>query len=338
MQIDDMEEFWITMKLPGLNEEISGRRLSGMPSETHVYLALDREGFRHLFIQVDDTAGQQQLFRTRGLDVSISRFKIGTNPESFYVDFFCSNQRQNSTFTAVAADVIRSIRAEKSDLLELINGVLARWRDFWTASTEQMTQEEAVGLFGELWFLLRWFPATDSNVIGMWQRDRSALHDFQGDRISVEVKTANSRTLGAPFHHISGIDQLEDPEQGQLYLFSLQVTEDALSGNTLHSLVKSAQSKLWNDYRALSEFNEKIVSRGYTLDDSGYPARGFRILSERLYSIGEGFPRIIRRTFGTVGPPAGTSDIRYTLDMAACDGWLIARNPEDNSNPLRKNY
>ena len=331
---DDIEDMWNAMHPPLGDEEISGRRIPGLSTTIPAYLAIDRGGFRHLFILTQKVSEVTPIFHSNGLRVSISKFKIGTSPENFYLDFHCYNPRQNSTFSAVVIDVIHSIKGNSSDLLSVINETIARWRDFWTTRTSGMSMEETLGLFGEIWFMLRWFPTLDSQVIRMWQSTVNARHDFQGDQVSVEVKTANTRTTGAPVHHISGLEQLDDPQSGKLYLFSLQVTDDALSNNTLHSLVNTVQKKISGDYLTLSDFNTKVVSRGYTLDDTGYPALGYRILSERLYKVTDRFPRIVRRSFVTQELPSGISNIKYNLDMAGSEPWLVARSPTESGNPL----
>ena len=334
MLSDDIEDMWTSMNPPSGEEQISGRRIRGLPSKILAYLAIDVEGFRHLFIRTENASEETTIFHSNGLKIFISKFEIGTNPEDFYLDFLCYNPRQNSTFSAVVIDILNSVKKQSSDIIGMVYESIARWRDFWAAKTGPLSMEKTLGLFGEIWFMLRWFPELNPRVVKMWQSTPNARHDFQGTRISVEVKTSNVRAPGAPVHHISGVEQLDDPEIGSLYLFSLQVTEDALSHNTLHSLVNAVQKKFSSDYITLSDFNTKLVSRGYTIDDVGNPAIAFRILSERLYKVADGFPRIVRSSFATREPPSGISDIKYSLDTAACEPWIVARAPTESGNPL----
>ena len=334
MKTEELEEFWKGLKLPKVGEDISGKRLPGMPLEMPGYAALDRYGYRHLLIRKLSQEDGEINFRTRGLDVSTSKFKIGTSNEATYVDLTCTNLNLNNTFTVVASDLIQSVVTSNKKLEDTIKSVLHKWRDFWSVRGGGISLEDTLGLFGEVWFMIRWFPTLDSNVVDMWQVLENAMHDFQSEEASVEVKVNNSRLTSFPTHIISGIDQLDNPESGDLYLFSLQVTEDSISSNTLHNIVREIQHKLEDDYRALSEFNEKLLERGYTLDDTANPSRGFRILAERLYKVTDGFPRIVRRSFGTTGPPPGTSGIKYALNTSACERWLVATTPTDGGNPF----
>jgi hypothetical protein len=45
-----------------------------------------------------------------------------------------------------------------------------------------------------------------------------------------------------------------------------------------------------------------------------------------MYSVGAGFPRLTLDSFPS-GLPAGIGNVSYVLDMAACDGWLVATAP-----------
>ena len=157
----------------------------------------------------------------------------------------------------------------------------------------------------------------------------AARHDFQWPIASVEVKTTASRAAGDPIHQIASLDQLADPEQGQLYLFSLQLCDDALAVNTLHTLVKGITASLQNDFAALSALNEKLAARGYTPADRQAASRSLRVIGERLYRVGEGFPRLVRATFQPTGLPSGVVDVGYAIDLSACSQWLVATSPAD---------
>src|SRR5207249_477078 len=153
--------------------------------------------------------------------------------------------------------------------------------------------------------------------------------DFQWPAASVEVKTAATRIAGEPVHQIVSLDQLTDPEQGQLFLFSLHVCDDTLAANTLHSLVQGLVTELQNDFQGLALLNDELAARGYSPDDRLAPARALRIIGERLYRVAEGFPRIVRSSFQHGNLPIGVLDVAYTVDLSACQEWLEASTPTD---------
>ena len=292
-----------------------------------MYLAVDNRGRRHLLIQVPDATATIRQPDTRSLEVTMAKFQVGSNPEAVYVDLTCSDSTQFSTFSAIAQDLIQVLRHSRGPARDSIINALARWRAFWNVKVTGMSREDALGLFGELWFLRRWLGTVNAEVVNRWQAADPARHDFQWRSASVEVKTA--ATQSTPVHHIASLDQLSDPEEGQLFLFCLQVSDDALAGNTLHNLVNSLTVDLQDDFSALSGMNEKLAARGYTPSDKNAAIRPLRILAERLYRVGRGFPRLLRTTFNPPGLPNGVIQVRYALEIAACESWLVASRPEE---------
>ncbi len=329
MTLDELESSWVALQPPGTPDGISGRRAVGLPADRPVYLAVDSRHRRHLLVQVPDDIAPFSQRETRSLEVTTARFQVGSNPESLYVDLICTDSAQHATFSAIAQDLIRSLRQSAGPLRDSIVSALARWRAFWTVKAGGMSREDALGLFGELWFLRRWLGTVNATIVKRWQATDSARHDFQWPSASVEVKTAATQVAGAPVHRIASLEQLADPEQGQLYLFSLQVCDDALAGNTLHSLVASLTADLQADFQALSEFNDRLASRGYSPADQQAPARPLRILAERLYRVTAGFPRLTRQSFQPDGLPSGIRGMEYEIDLAVCESWLAATAPTD---------
>ena len=334
MNLDDLEAAWSSISRPDKSVGIAGRRASGLPHDRPVYLAVDNQGHRHLLVQVPDDTPPINQKDTRGLQISTSRFDVGSNPESLYVNLTCVDSSQNPTFCAVAQDIIRTLQLSHGPVRDAVLSAIARWRAFWSRRTTSLTREDAIGLFGELWFMSRWLGPVNSSVIDHWQVTSGARHDFQWSTASVEIKTAVTATVGEPIHQITSLDQLAAPEHGDLYLFSLQVREDALSANTLHSLVGLIASNLDEDFEGLTAFNEKLAVRGYTPADTQYAARPLRILAERLYAVTDDFPRLTKVTFAPNGLPAGVCEVGYCIDLAACGKYLVAKSPTDQSTSV----
>lgn len=329
MTLEELDTSWNAIEPPTNSGGISGRRAVGLPADRPVYLAVDSQRRRHLLIQVPDTTDPVQQRETRSLEVTTARFTVASNSEALYVDLICADPAQHPTFTAIAQDLIRSVRQSPGPLRDAILNALGRWRAFWAVKSTGMSREDALGLFGELWFLRRWLGIVSASTINRWQATDSSRHDFQWPTASVEVKTASTQSAGPPIHHITSLEQLADPECGELYLFSLQVCDDALAANTLHGLISSLTTGLQTDFQTLSEFNDKLAARGYSPSDQHAPARTLRILAERLYRVDAGFPRLTRTTFQPKGLPSGITRVDYQIDLAACGQWLVASSPTE---------
>jgi hypothetical protein len=152
-------------------------------------------------------------------------------------------------------------------------------------------------------------------------------HDFQWTERSVEVKATGRRADGAVVHRIQHLDQLADPEQGDLYLFSLRVVRDELARNSLPDLVDRITDGLSGDARAKEEFARKLGLRGYSPAFRRHHEMPYRILGEHMYRVADGFPRLTLDLFAA-GLPPGIGNVSYVVDMAACEEWLIANNPD----------
>ncbi len=245
-----------------------------------------------------------------------------------YLDLVCLSDDASATFAAVAADIgTEAGLVPQSGRVAVVAAALSRWQWFWGIDTGSLSEQEALGLFGELWFLHRW-AGDAAKAVDAWTASAGSRHDFQWPEHSVEVKATSRRVAGAILHRIEHLDQLSDPEQGQLFLFSLRIVRDQLAQNTLPSLVDHVTQDLRGNPRAGDEFARKLGQRGYSPAHRNRYEVPYRMLGEYLYSVEPGFPRLTTASFGG-SPPAGITDVSYVLDMAACDPWLRAKSPEE---------
>jgi hypothetical protein len=104
--------------------------------------------------------------------------------------------------------------------------------------------------------------------------------------------------------------------------------DDVLAGNSLAGLIDGLTEEVRSSEKGLFLLNEKLAAYGYNPSEADAYQRRLRIISERLYLIGEGFPRLIRNSFQPA-VPTGIGDVTYTLKIAACDDWLVAKAPTD---------
>jgi len=320
------ETLWNGLTKPRGSDKINGRRVSGFSPESPVYAALDGASARHVLVRVPEDTEPVAVRETRGLRVNTDRFVVGDNPETLYIDLACADGGLVKTFGVFAEDLLRSLKMRAGDPRSVVLETLTRWRAFWAVRATKLSREEALGLFGELWFLRRWITPLSADTLSGWQATASARHDFQWETASVEVKASASGSINGPAHRIATLDQLDDPEEGQLYLFSLQAVDDALAANSLPALVGALTEELRGESEALVLFNEKLAAYGYRPDDAAAYDRRLRVVAERLYRVEDGFPRLTRNSFVPALPP-GIGDVTYTLETSACEPWLVATAP-----------
>jgi hypothetical protein len=139
-------------------------------------------------------------------------------------------------------------------------------------------------------------------------------------------------------HRIANLDQLADPDSGQLYLFSLQLMPDALAANTLPGLVRQARDRLTDQPAYLVVLLEKLAAARYNPAHDARYQQPYRVVAEELYKITARFPRLTRAVFAG-GLPQGVDNVSYTLDLATCGDYLVAdshhRRGPDAPNLLR---
>jgi hypothetical protein len=206
---------------------------------------------------------------------------------------------------------------------QLVSRVLAKWRRFWGGSPlPLLTKQELIGLFAELWFLSVWLaPRVGwTEAVQRWRGPFGARHDFEWPGRSVEVKATSSRR--GRIHHVNGLDQLEPPENGQLLLYSMQISEEAGAANTLPEIAARCRSLAAAD--ALWQLEAALVEAGYSpTHDDEYDKVRMRVVEEALFSVRDDFPRILNATF-THGVPAGVERVEYEINLNGRESLIVA--------------
>jgi hypothetical protein len=290
-----------------------------------IWLGIDGFGQPHVLVAADATQNEVTLVNTRGLTATLTELAIEQESPSAYLDLLCDEPDLRGVFAIFAAHVIES--AERA--VEPIAGAraaLAQWRWFWAVDQAGLGPDQAAGLLGELWFLYRWVDTT--SALGHWHGPEGDRHDFIWSDLSVEVKTIRSQSDKAPTHRITSLDQLDDPESGSLYLFSLQLATDPLAANTLPRLIELVEERIAGETELVARFHDLLSQAKYSPVHADRYSATYRVVSETLYRVQADFPRLTRSSFVN-GLPPGVGDVDYTLDLAACATWLIAERPDE---------
>ena len=327
----ELEGLWQQIVLPTIGH-LNGLLVSDVDAANRAWAGLDKSGCRHLLVEVPP-GSEIILDRTRGLEVSTEELEIGSHPSALYVDLRCTDPTLNATFSAVVADVIKAIEDPDVAPRQAVVKCLDRWKWFWKTDQAELSHQAALGLFGELWFLSRWVGPVTTDTLLHWTGPARSRHDFQWLETSIEVKCSSLKGGSRPTHRITQLSQLDDPEEGQLHLFSLHVTRDDLAQNSLSRLVDHLTADLEkSDPDAARMFREKLAETGYNPAFADRYDTRYRVVSEALYKVVPGFPRLTPASF-VGGLPGGVGDVSYILDMAACETWKVASNPTEFDLP-----
>jgi hypothetical protein len=313
---EEFQRQWERLPTPTSTTELeAGEALDG----SGVWIARDHTDRQHLLVRVPDGV-VAEVTGTQGLSVAVGRHRIASHSDASYIDLVCLEPAVAPTFAAVAADIVNeTTTADPDDRRGRVLSVLSEWRWFWSVDPAQLSSSDAVGLFGELWFLLRW-AGVSAESVNAWDASNRARHDFQWPERSVEVKVTSR--AGAPVHTVQDLEQLADAESGDLYLYSLRIRRDALATNSLTTLVDAAMSALTTDSVARAELRTKLIRRGYTPAGREQSAVPYRVIDESLYHVTGSFPRLTNDSFPD-SLPTGIAKVSYQLDMNACIDWRL---------------
>ena len=332
----DLEAVWGSVDAPAAAGGLSGRPAPELDLALGVLLALDSLGLRHILIPAEEADETPARPTTKGLEITVDELRVEDRQPRRYFDVACRDATMNTNFTAVASEIVDALAVEHGDRRRTLEKILARWRWFWDAPPAGLTDTEAVGLFGELWFLEFWLEPIDAAVLSAWTGPRRDRHDFKWPAASVEVKATRARTDGSASHSISTLDQLEDPERGQLYLFSLRVSPDPIAAHSLNSSVERIRRTLSAHAELLHEFDERIATLGYSPAHRERYDAPLRVVTEELYRVDTDFPRLTKDSFVEGEVPTGVDGIGYSLDLVACKPWRVATAPGAESRELRE--
>lgn len=322
MNPEQLDTAWQSLATPDSAQQLAAISIAG----NDAWVAIDHEGMRHLLLLVPDGT-EAPATVTRGLRVTVARHQVQGGDPADYLDLVCLSDDLGPTFTAVAADIgDEAATATAEDRVAAVVSALGRWQWFWGVETDRLSEQNALGLFAELWFLYRW-EGGGSGAVEAWTASTGSRHDFQWTERSVEVKATGRRADGAVLHRIQHLDQLADPEEGELFLFSLRVIRDELARNTLPTIVDRITEGLRGNLPAKDDFARKLGERGYSPAFRRHHGTPYRILGEHMYRVGPDFPRLTTASF-VGGMQPGIADVSYLIDMATCDPWLVTTGPD----------
>lgn len=303
-------------------------RLAVPQTTERLLCAINTEKRRHLLIPLDDGDKPIVDSRSRGLVVTTEERIIRGRKSTRYVDIECQDIAGYPAFDLIGSELAIALATSSDSPSEIVSRVLGKWRRFWSQVPRPiLSMGEQLGLFAELWFLSTWLlPRLGPAAVQLWRGPFGSRHDFEWPDKSVEVKATKARPR---VHHINGYDQLEPPQNGPLYLFSVRVREEAGATNHLPILVENCLQQLAHDPAVQGQFEEALHLAGYLpLYVEDYARLRLRIVDEAMFIVRDNFPRLLTTSF-TNGLPAGIERVEYQINLNGFEGLIVAKKPED---------
>jgi hypothetical protein len=290
-------------------------------------VAINHDLTPFLLVELAEGAGNPET-RSRALRSRTGQTEVPGQPGTcFLAQLWIEDERFLDVFGAFSDRVIDELEPlSEPDRWEHLAGILGLWRHFWGAPEQHLSPENELGLLGELIFITDWLTDKRTAVTN-WTGTggSSTIRDFETPTFDAEVKTTQLTPLGT-HHRINGLRQL-DPDSGKpLYLFSCTVSPSDDVDLDIQKLVDGILSDISGDPELSDVFLGKVVGRGFSPGDRGL--RTFRLERQALYRVEGDFPRLTESSIKG-GLPGGipSGGVTYSLDMAACDDWLVADEP-----------
>jgi hypothetical protein len=293
--------------------------------------AIDGKGHRHLLIPLDEADLNFNDTKSKGFIVVTRSLVIQGDELKKYLDIECIDSAGYTIFDVIGGEIFEKLLNDKSNPVQNIKIILMKWRRFWGQVPQNLlTKEEQLGLFAELWFLSVWLiPKIGPSAVMTWNGPWGSRNDFELADKSVEVKaTMNSR---GRIHRVNGLAQLENPDNGLLYLFSVRLQEDSTSINNLPALIDLCFNQLSDSPEALDRFESALYHIGYSpVHRDIYSEMNLHIVEENLFMVKDDFPRILNSGFVS-GFPAGVEHLEYDINLNTFNHLIVCRHPQDLS-------
>lgn len=208
------------------------------------------------------------------------------------IAFSLMDKDKETIFYKFCEDIIESTKLIDED--QALNFIVSRWNKwrfmFMRATGDLLTENQVVGLLGELIFLDKYMIPKygDSVAIESWNGPSKSHKDFEVGDLWHEVKTIKQAALTVK---ISSIEQLDSAGVGYLEVITVNKTNSEVEGAiTLNKYVEYVGNRIMS-FETYKKFYEKLLEAGYFYDED-YDKYIFKYVKSTTYLVTDDFPRI----------------------------------------------
>jgi len=231
--------------------------------------------------------------------------------------FIIDNREYREIYLTVCADLAEGLENCTTDesRRKEIEDFLARWSRFFERyGDETLSLERQRGLLGELMWMVHILQAgiEPEICIKSWKGCERGFHDFDIAGNVVEVKTTMMKEPRKVY--INNERQLDDTGLKSLYLFVVSLSTVDGHGQSLPDIVTTLRRAFKERSSLKYSFEHALRESGYLDIHAHHYRQRYALKKEELFSVEEGFPRII-------AVPAGLGNIRYSLLVSSCHDY-----------------
>lgn len=227
---------------------------------------------------------------------------------------FCFTSSNNiSLFYNFCADMISKTENCSSDgYIELVNRY-NQWKKMFYGSSKILSENEVLGLIGELIFLKDYAFKIHGVSVGLkgWSGPEPTHKDFSFNNEWFEIKSISSHKNTIL---ISSIEQLDGDSYGKLIVYTFEKMSPSFNGITLNKLAKTILDSIELDADK-DLFLEKLKQVGYSYNDT-YDNYVYEPLSTAKYAVSKGFPRLTANSI-----PLGINKVQYEIILSMIEKY-----------------
>jgi hypothetical protein len=288
-------------------------------------LAVDCNGAPLLILCVTDNVSSRKTFwESRGIRAEIFPPADATAKTKVYVE--TNSDYSPSLFASLAASIIGNLMTSKASSKQAVMDALDEWKSIFLSARDPLNETKLLGLIGELATLELGIRHAGPEFLDCWVGPSGERQDFRRDALAIECKANGS---GTSFIQINGHDQLEAPEDGQLFLSFVQLEKAPDSTYNLPGLIERISSL--GARRPLLE--EKIMKAGATTNQMASSEPSYSLVGHHLFRVGEGFPKITSKELVGGNLPSGVNAIAYRIDLGVAQKHVLS--PEEAISCLK---
>ncbi len=294
--------------------------LDGQQTETYrrydgqhpldIFLGLD--GSRRKTLVITLQADKEKVVSSKNITVEF--FSRGDGRVS--LKFSLENNDLSDIFYKFCEDVIESTRSAKpSGGFSLAISRWNTWIDFFAKEALPLSQNEVMGLIGELYFLKNFMfkKYGIKESLEAFIGTNKAHKDFEIDDTWFEVKAIHN---GKRSVQISSIEQLDSEKDGNLVVVTLdQSTLNSDGYITINKIVNEVRGILSDNQAA--DFDEKM-RRAKFISNQKYDEFVYRFVNETFYVVNGDFPRVTKKNL-----PPGITKANYEIDISAIERYSL---------------
>jgi hypothetical protein len=308
-------------------EKINARVLD-LENNAHIkaFVFSEKNGVYSCLLPVKDT--KSKLPELNGILIQYEQFKMAESEMRWHVLIECRTKAYLVNFTEILKEIISELDKGKSDTVKCLHLVISKWRHFLSVpSSEILSEENIIGLLGELLLLKTLIGTFKDDAISYWAAERGE-EDFLINNKVIEVKA----TLKEKHQHIiNGIDQLLILKGKNKFILSLLFlkSENDFDLN-LPQLINQCVDNLSDFPPALDIFFSKLKLRGYDHRDSNlYLKHNYKLYKGGYFEVNESFPKL---TNNELIQPLNSriSKVRYSIDMEGLPNKDFLSTPINN--------